>query len=114
MVRCLCDQPIAARKESIMATLTPKELAKELDTDARTVRKFLRSKASGLSADAPGKGGRWAIEAKKVRGLRSKFAKWLEAEIAARQAAKDAANLEVEDATDDTEITDDEVEEIEV
>ena len=63
-------------------TLTPKELAAalneadDIDTNDKEVRKFLRSRSSGLAADAPGKGGRWSIEAKKVRSLRTKFAKW--------------------------------------
>ncbi|MGH9904835.1 MAG: hypothetical protein ACRD8U_04520 [Pyrinomonadaceae bacterium] len=98
-----------------MATLTPKELAKELDTDPRTVRKFLRSKASGLNADAPGKGGRWAIESKKVRGLKGKFSKWMELEVLARNAAKAAADTEViDDAPEVEEITEDEVEVLEL
>ena len=105
-------------KELIMVkTLTPKELAQELDTDAKTCRKFLRSKASGLAADAPGKGGRWAIEARKVRSLRTKFTKWVELEVAARDAARVAKETEVEDdapGTDLEVIGEDEVEVIEV
>lgn len=78
-------------------TLTPKELAIELDADAKTTRKFLRSRSSGLAADAPGKGGRWAIDARKVKGLRTKFAKW------------DAARRDAEGkvTTDDPEVTPD-------
>lgn len=59
-----------------MATITPKELATELDTDARTVRKFLRAT---LPDAAPGKGSRWAIERKQVRSLKAKFAAWVAA-----------------------------------
>lgn len=90
----------------IMArTLTPKELTaafnevEGISTTDKEVRKFLRSRSSGLAADAPGKGGRWAIEAKKVRSLRTKFAKW------------DAARRDAEGkvTTDDPEVEVDEV-----
>lgn len=84
-------------------TLTPKELAIELDADAKTVRKFLRSRSSGLAADAPGKGGRWAIEAKKVRSLRTKFAKW----DAARRDAEGKVTTDDPEVIDDAPSTDD-------
>lgn len=57
--------------------LTTAEVAAELDTDPRTLRKFLRSDASPL--DSVGKGSRYAIEKRSIRSLRSKFAKWDEA-----------------------------------
>lgn len=63
-------------------TITPKELAQALDTDARTVRKFLRSE-QGMNAKV-GKGQRWAIEAKQVRSLKAKFSKWDEARKATK------------------------------
>lgn len=79
-------------------TLNPKELAIALDSDARTVRKFLRSNESGIAGNAPGKGGRWAIEAKLVRSLKGKFAKWDAAQRAEREAARNAAaTVEVTD-----------------
>lgn len=52
------------------ATITPKELAIELNTDAKTVRKFLRT----LTTDRAGKGGRWVIDAADLDALRIKFA----------------------------------------
>lgn len=72
-----------------MATITPTELATELNTDARTVRKFLRSITP--RDEQPGKGARWEIERKSVRSLRTKFAKFEEAQ-AARKASKEASN----------------------
>jgi hypothetical protein len=65
-------------------TLTPKELAIELDTDPRTVRKFLRSE-EGMN-DKVGKGQRWAIEARQVRSLKVRFAKWVDAKSPAEVA----------------------------
>lgn len=110
------NAPNAPMKGNDMTkTLNPKELAVELDTDAKTVRKFLRSKASGLAAEAPGKGGRWAIESKKVRSLKSKFGKWaddqakeMEAIKALRNAA--AADEVPEDATEGDEVPQDDAE----
>lgn len=60
-----------------MATITPKEFAAKVGSDGRTVRKFLRSE-QGLN-DRVGKGQRWAIEAKQVKSLTTRFNRWLEA-----------------------------------
>lgn len=67
-----------------MATINVQELATELGTDPRTARKFLRNVTP--ADDQPGKGGRWAIEKKDIRSLKSKFTKFQEA-IAARAEA---------------------------
>lgn len=91
--------PLDERDEE-MATITPKELAAELGTDARTVRKFLRSPA-GFDARV-GKGQRWSIESKSVRSLKAKFTKWDEARQVAAEAPADAVEVEMtEPATDD-------------
>jgi hypothetical protein len=61
----------------IMATITTTELATALETDPRTVRKFLRSdEGKGTKV---GKGARWGIEKREVAALRKRFAKWDEA-----------------------------------
>jgi hypothetical protein len=60
-------------------TLTPKELAAQFETDARTVRKFLRKDARDNGTETPGKGSRWEIEAKSVRSLRKRFDSWIAA-----------------------------------
>lgn len=72
--------------------LTAAELATELETDARTIRKFLRSVTP--KENQPGKGARWNIEKKNLRTLRKQYADW----DAARQTAADEAD-ENEDAT---------------
>jgi hypothetical protein len=61
----------------IMAAITTAELADALETDPRTVRKFLRSE-DGKNAKV-GKGSRWSIEKREVASLRKRFAKWDEA-----------------------------------
>lgn len=64
----------------IMATMTTTEVAAEFGTDARTLRKFLRSE-EGKNTKV-GKGARWGIEKRELRALRSRFAKWDEARTA--------------------------------
>lgn len=55
-----------------MATLTIQELSTELDSSPREVRKFLRSVTP--VEEQPGKGHRWQIEKRAVRGLKKQFA----------------------------------------
>lgn len=57
-------------KNNDTKTITPKELAQELETDPKTVRKFLRS----ISSERPNKGGRWAIPTEMVPELKERFA----------------------------------------
>lgn len=59
-----------------MATITATELAAELGTTGREVRKFLRADAKVNDQDTPGKGSRYAIERKQVAGLKKRFADW--------------------------------------
>ena len=102
---------------AMTATITPKDLATALGSDARTTRKFLRD--STPREDHPGKGGRWEIDGTKrsITAFRKSFAKW-QAEQAAKaaaraeQAAKDAAaTAELADA-DDTETDEDPTDEV--
>lgn len=95
-----------------MATINIADLATELNTDARTTRKFLRSITP---KDAqPGKGSRWSIEKRDVRSLRSQFTKFtaaneqakLDRELAKSAKTPDAAaealeELGFEDPTDE-------------
>jgi hypothetical protein len=62
------------KRMKVMATITPKEFAQKVDSDGRTVRKFLRSITP--KEDQPGKGSRWEIESRQVRSLTTKFRKW--------------------------------------
>lgn len=81
-----------------MAVLSATELATELDTDSRTVRKFLRSVTP--KDQHPGKGSRWGIEKKQVRSLRTQFAKWNAAQIEkAAEVAETESNEKVIDHT---------------
>lgn len=55
-------------------TTTAKELAEKLGTDPKTVRRFLRSV---LPEDArPGRGGRYALDAKAIKALEERFTTW--------------------------------------
>jgi hypothetical protein len=91
----------------IMAQFTTAQVAEKLDTTPRTLRKFLRADArSNDRADSlPGKGSRYAIEGKELKGLQGRFNRWQAAEAAARaeRAAKAAedAQATADEATDE-------------
>lgn len=90
-----------------MTTLTTAEVAAELDTTPRTLRKFLRADARTRDAadTLPGKGGRYAIEKKSIAPMKKRFAKWQEAEAKARaeRAAKAAEEASAAAAEVDSE-----------
>lgn len=90
-----------------MSTISTAELATELDTTPRTLRKFLRAdaRAAGKGDTLPGKGSRYAIDRKSVRGLSKRFTAWQAAEAVARaeraaKAAQDATDALEGDAPD--------------
>ena len=69
-----------------MATiLTAQELAVEFETDARTIRKFLRSVTP--KENQPGKGKKWGIEKKSLRTLRKQYSEWVPATPVADEEA---------------------------
>lgn len=70
-----------------MATINIAELATELDATPRTARKFMRDVTPDEAH--PGKGGRWAIEKREVRSLKTKFAKWSEERAREAEEASD-------------------------
>ena len=91
------------------AVMTPAEFAVEVDSDGRTVRKFLRSITP--KEDQPGKGSRWSLPATKreVNALKKKFGEWSEAQEKARtERAEKAAEVEEieEPAVDEVELDD--------
>jgi hypothetical protein len=79
----------------IMATITVNDLATELESTPREVRKFLRSPESGI--EPVGTGSRSAIEKREVRALKSRYAKWDEA----RKAPEADDEVESDTPTDD-------------
>jgi hypothetical protein len=69
--------PCREGKERHMAkVLTSAEVAEELETDPKTLRKFLRSEDSPL--DPVGQGNRYEIPAAKMRSLKKAFVTWSE------------------------------------
>lgn len=94
-----------------MAQFTTAEVAEKFGTTPRTLRKFLRADArSNDAADTlPGKGSRYAIEGKALKGLQGRFNRWqaAEAEARAERAAKAAQEAAEAVADDDTEGDDD-------
>lgn len=95
-----------------MAQFTTAQVAEKFDTNARTLRKFLRADArsNGAGDSLPGKGSRYAIEGKDLKGLRTRFSKWQAAEAQARaeRAAKAAQDAQQEADEVDTEVEVDE------
>lgn len=57
-------------------TLSAKEVAVELKTDARTLRKFLREVTP--KDEQPGQGGRWSFTKGDVKKLTKQFNTWVE------------------------------------
>jgi hypothetical protein len=55
-------------------TLSAKEVARELGTDARTLRKFFRSGNSPI--DPVGQGGRYAVTQKQIKKVKKAFDDW--------------------------------------
>lgn len=86
-------------------TMTPAEFAVTVDSDGRTVRKFLRSITP--RDEQPGKGSRWELDGTKrsVASLTKQFRKWQadQAQAAAERAAKAAQDAQ-DAAGDDTEV----------
>lgn len=75
-------------------TLTTTELAAELGTDTRTVRKFLRD-TKGDGKAVVGKGARYSFEKREVRSLKSQFGKWSAARAEEKANKADATPEEV-------------------
>jgi hypothetical protein len=87
-----------------MATLSAKEVAEKLETDARTFRKFIRSevKAAGgeVGVDTPGKGKRYVFEAKEINGLRKRFSAWDEARKASAESTEEVEEISEADTVE--------------
>lgn len=83
---------------------TTATLAADFDTDPRTLRKFLRSDASGI--DAVGKGARYSLPSTKreVSALRKKFTAWTAAQDEARKARSEAQEAPEAEITTDAEV----------
>jgi hypothetical protein len=108
----------------IMAQFSTTEVAEKFETNARTLRKFLRAdaRAADKGDTLPGKGSRYSIEGKDLAGLKKRFSAWQvtqaeERKVRAEKAVEVATEaVEVDDEVqdlDDMEPTEDELEGIE-
>jgi predicted transcriptional regulator len=90
-----------------MATLTTAEIAEEFGITPKYLRKFLRSdfRARELGESLPGKGARYAIEKRELKGLNSRFKKWdaEQKEMRATRAAESAEKAKAEIVESDDE-----------
>lgn len=85
-------------------TLTPKEIALDWGTSGKTLRKFLRQDEK-VKALAPGKGGRWAIPANSLKGLKTRFIAWKAAQAAeAAKRREEAEKANSDNATEEVEV----------
>lgn len=76
-----------------MATMSTKEVAAELETTPRTLRKFLRKIGAGV-----GQGSRYAVDQDDLETLRARYAAWLAAKVTTVEISEDEP---VADAPDD-------------
>lgn len=85
--------------------MTPAEFAVEVDSDGRTVRKFLR--ATTPKEQHPGKGARWTLPgtAREVTKLKKQFGEWTNSQAEAKAAREAKA---AEDKTAEVEEIEDE------
>ena len=99
-----------------MTAYTTAEVAEKFETSTRTLRKFLRADARNrdVADTLPGKGGRYSIEGKALKGLNSRFIAWKaeEARKAAERAQENAKAAEAAVA-DESDIEDEALEELE-
>lgn len=94
------DQPIDdINRKGMIIMMTTNELATALETTPRTLRKFLRSDASGI--ESVGKGSRYSLPSSKreVASLSKRFTAWDE--------ARKAPAPEVDDAPEAPEVDED-------
>lgn len=85
-------------------TVSAKELARQLGTDARTLRKFLRSDASPV--EPPGQGGRYEFTAKQVKKVTKAFEAWGTRKSTRTRKPPMKDVTEIEEVTDNEEIED--------
>lgn len=88
--------PEAPEAEAVPTTMSTKDVAAELDTTPRTLRKFLRKCGLGV-----GQGSRYAFDAESLEGLRTRYAEWLAAKVKADEADEDADSAEAAQDEDD-------------
>lgn len=79
-----------------MAQITVNEMATNLETTPRELRKFLRSVTP--KDEQPGKGSRWSLDGSKrsVTKLQKQFAEWTEAK--AKPVEDSVEEIEVDDS----------------
>lgn len=81
--------PSRGDDEPVAGELTSKDIAAEIDTDPRTLRRFLRDDNTYRNA---GSGGRYVFTQKDIPTLKKRFDKWA-AGVATRRAKRDTSGL---------------------
>ena len=97
-----------------MADLNTKQVAAELGTDPKTLRRFVRShvrsQGGTVGEDTPGQGGRYSFDEEDVPKMRELFDAWLAAKAAKVTKVEEAEEEILEDSDDvtDEDLEDDE------
>ena len=73
-----------------MAKMTTTEIAEEFGTTTRNLRKFPRADAAEKGNATPGKGSRYAIDRRNLKGLHTRFNNWESARAAKESTDSDA------------------------
>jgi hypothetical protein len=89
MIGSISTLHLTTRSCSMTSTLDTGKVAANLGTDARTLRKFLRSSASPL--EAVGQGARYAITEADLPELREKFEAWRSGKRSSTSTPRSAA-----------------------
>jgi len=101
------DEETTNGHEPESEVITPKQLAVSLGSDARTVRKFLRSdKGKGFKV---GQGNRWQLEPEELDGLTAAWHTW---RTALNAKVAEVQEPDVDFDSDEVELEDLELEEV--
>lgn len=68
--------PEAPEAEAVPTTMSTKDIASQLDTTPRSLRKFLRKQGLGV-----GQGSRYAFDPEDLDQLRERYAAWVAAKV---------------------------------
>jgi len=96
--------PTTEERDTMTAeTLSAKEVARELNTDARTFRKFMR--ATTPKSDQPGQGNRYKFDPDELPGLKHRFTEWSKPKV--KDESPIVQEIAIEDDVDEDLLLDD-------
>lgn len=109
-----------SEEDSATKSLNTKEVARLLDTDPKTLRRFIRahvkSQGGTVGEDTPGQGGRYEFGSEQVPQMKVLFAEWLAKKAAKVTKVEEAEDEILEDVEGDVDedISDEELENLDL